>query len=155
MRELKNMGGEERTTVVDRAKLLARLKDNRDAHVAEYEAAVEGYLSLAREKIKEQYAAALAELDKARVRAEQELEVFDPAKAQDSIVFCRGISFNLTAPRCYQDAYDQAIEMLEWDTREVVELNATEFRCFVMNKWDWMQSFKAVSETYNSFAGRK
>lgn len=150
MRELRNMSSNtERITVVKTSELLETLKKNRENHVKEYEEAVEGYLETAREKLAEQHEKAKDEVEKAFQRTTEELSRFDPEKAQDTIVFCRAIQFTLTAPRNFVDAYDQAIEMMEWETRETVELNTTEFRCFVMNKWDWMEEFKSVSGMYS------
>ena len=150
MRDIRNMASStERTTVVKTSDLLEKLRKNRDNHVAEYEEAVEGYLDAAREKLAEQHEKAKKEVEKAFQRTSEELSRFDPSKAEDTIVFCRAITFALTAPRSFVDAYEQAIEMMEWETRETVELNTTEFRCFIMNKWDWMEEFKSVSEMYN------
>ena len=150
MRDIRNMASDtERTTVVKTSKLLETLKENRAAHLTEYEEAVEGYLEEARAELEKQYEKAKGEVTKAFDRTSQELERFDPSKAQDTIVFCRAIQFSLTAPRNFVDAYDQAIEMMSWEQREEVELNTTEFRCFVMNKWDWMEEFRSVSEMYN------
>lgn len=150
MRDIRNMSSNsERTTLVDTSELLTTLKQNRENHIKEYEEAVEGYLDAAREKIAEQYKNAKAEVEKAFLRTKEELERFDPEKTQDTIVFCRSIQFTLTAPRNFVDAYDQAIQMMTWETREKVELNTTEFRCFIMNKWDWMEEFKSISQIYN------
>ena len=151
MRDIRDMGSNnERTTVVDVGDLKEKLAENRAAHLKEYNEAVEGYLEAARAKLEDQHKKAQVELQKAYDRTTEELKRYDPEKAQDTIVFCGSIQFKLIAPRNYVDAYDQAIEMMEWETREKVELNTTEFRCFVMNKWDWMQEFKTVSEMYNS-----
>lgn len=150
MRDIRNMASSsERTTVVNTKDLLETLKKNRENHIKEYDEAVEGYLETAREKLGEQHNNAKNEVEKAFLRTKEELSRFDPDKAQDTIVFCRAITFTLTAPKNFVDAYDQAIQMMTWETRETVELNTTEFRCFVMNKWDWMEEFKTVSEMYN------
>jgi hypothetical protein len=149
MRQMREMReGTERTTVVKTAQLLETLKKNRADHLREYEKAVSGYLSEARRRLEGEFEKAQVELQKAFRRTQQELEIFDPKKTTDTIVFCRGISFTLTAPRNFVDAYDQAIQMMEWETREEVELSVTEFRCFVMNKWDWMEDFKMSTIDY-------
>ena len=148
MRQMRDMSGTERSTVVNTTKLLETLRANREAHVQEYKEAVAGYLVEARQRLEGEFEKAKGELQKAFRRTQQELETFDPEKATDTIVFCKGIAFTLTAPRDYTEAYDQAIEMMEWETRETVELNATEFRCFVMNKWDWMEDFKMSTMNY-------
>ena len=49
MRELRNMSGDdERTTTVNRLKLIEQLKANREKHIHEYEEAKAGYLEAAR-----------------------------------------------------------------------------------------------------------
>jgi hypothetical protein len=150
MRDMRNMGSEERKTTVETAKLLVTLKENRKQHLEEYNEAVEGYLETAREKLDEEFKKAKGKLQNAFDRTTEELDRFDPSTASDTIVFCEGISFKLVSPRNYVDAYDQAIQMMEWETRKEVELNTTEFRCFVMNKWDWMEEFKMSTSLYNS-----
>jgi hypothetical protein len=145
------MGTEERKIVVNTKELLETLKKNREQHLAEYNEAVEGYLSAANSKLQSQYKKAQHELEKAFNRTKQELKSYDPTNATDTIIFCRGIQFDLVAPRNYAEVYDQSIQMMEWETREAIELNSTEFRCFVMNKWDWMESFKNVSVMYGKY----
>lgn len=150
MRDIRDMGSSnERTTVVKTDRLLKQLRKNRESHLEEYGVAVEGYLEAGRVKLGEQHEKAKKDLQVAFDRTTEELKRFDPTKAKDTIVFCRAIQFTLTAPRSYVDAYDQSIEMMEWETRQEVELTTTEFRCFIMNKWDWMEEFKSVSEMYN------
>lgn len=151
MRDLVKMSSaDERVIMVKRFDLLARLKENRELHLAEYNNAVAGYLEEAKSRLEEQYKKARVGIRFALSRATAELERYDPTEAKDTIVFCKAISFTLTAPRHHVDAYDQAIAMMEWDTRDEVELNATEFRSFVMNKWDWMDEFLAVTSSYKA-----
>lgn len=138
----------DRTTTVNRLDLLKKLKNNREDHLKEYNEALEGYLEEAKVKIEQQKEKALQEVEKAYNRVNHELDNFDPEKAQDTIVFCNSISFHLVAPKNFVEAYDQAIEMMEWETNDTVELSTTEFRSFIMNKWDWMESFKMSSARY-------
>lgn len=137
-----------RTITVDRLNLLATLTKNKEAHVKEYEAALRGYLEEAKTKIAEQKQKALKEVEYAAQRALNELNMFDPTKAQDTIVFCKGISFQLIAPKNYSAEYDQAIQMMSWETKDEVELSTSEFRSFIMDKWDWVEDFKISSARY-------
>ena len=138
----------ERETSVHTADLLETLRANRDQHVMEYKQAVEGYLEKAKSLLSEEFGRAKVKLNESYTRAKSELELFDPEKAEDTIVFCRSIQFTLKAPRDHSDAYDQAIKMMNWESRETVMLTTTEFRCFVMNNWDWTDEFQAISGMY-------
>lgn len=148
MRQMQNTSGVERTTRVKTAHLLDTLRKNRAKHIKNYQLAVEGYIDEAREKLMVQFKKAEEEIQKAFKRAAAELENFDPAKASDTFIFCRGLGFDLVAPRNYEEAYDQAIEMLTWETRDEIELSAAEFRCFVMDKWDWLEQFERSTSHY-------
>lgn len=142
--------GSERTSLVNVPDLLATIRENREKHIQEYKEAVEGYVFEARKTLVSQHEKALKKIATAYDLASRSLDKYDPEKADDTIVLCNSISFNLVAPRCYVDAYDQAIEMLEWDQRDQIELTAKEFRCFVMDRWDWMDDFRNVAISYTS-----
>lgn len=137
-----------RNITVNRNDLLTTLRTNREAHIKKYKEALDGYLEEAKTKIAEQKENALREVERASKRILNELSMFNPNKAQDTIVFCRGISFELVAPKNYSEAYDQAIEMMTWETKDEVELSTTEFRSFVMDKWDWLEDFEISSARY-------
>ena len=50
------------------------------------------------------------------------------------------LNFDLSPPTNYAKAYKQAITMLEYEQREVIELDASEFQCLVMDDWSWKAS---------------
>lgn len=140
-----------RIITVDKTKLLAKLKENRTQHVANYTEALEGYKVQAIEKLK-------AEADKARMKLEQrvqakivELNNFDPAEpdhSNDHVSLIDSVYIELKVPRNYAEAYDAAIAMFEWEVAEVTECSPAEFACWVTDKWDWSSGFENITKMY-------
>lgn len=145
---MRQMSSTNRTTVVDKKMLIDRLEANLDAHLKEYQEAVDGYKQEAKVKLQCGMEKAQEKIRRAYERTLLEIENFDPEQMSDVLVFCEAIRFDLVAPKNYADAYEQAIEMLKWEQRQEVELTAQEFRCFIMNKWDWMEDFVSSSARY-------
>lgn len=54
-------------------------------------------------------------------------------------------------PLGHCDEYERQIRMLEFDTREVVDLTQEEFTKFVMDEWSWKEEFAA---SYLSTTGK-
>lgn len=62
------------------------------------------------------------------------------------------LSFELYPPAEHLDEYDTVIEMLEMDQEilvELIALTAQEFRQFVMDEWDWTDSFLSSNVGYS------
>ncbi len=111
------------TTQVRKDKLLATLRTNLDRHGAIVKEALAEYVVQARERV----LGKLKELEKGR-----------PVT----------LVFNLSPPQDYSEVYRSTIKMLEWNTAEVVELEADEFRQLVEDKWDWKDGFTASITPY-------
>src|SRR5271157_3200498 len=100
-----------------RTKLVAKLKENKTKHKAEFDEALRGYQK--------------AFLD----RAEALVEIVATAiKAEERCVFSE--DFGLEKPVNYAKDYDMAIEMLENHEAETVELSLQEFNAFVRDEWE-------------------
>lgn len=110
---------------VEKTDLIEKLKDNRAAHRATYEEAFEGY----RTKM-------IAELEKklAKIRAGDSVDPY----------------LRFTAPEDHTDDYDDVIDMLEMDIGPEVELDQTQFRCYVKDDWGWSSAFAASTAAYLS-----
>jgi len=106
--------------------LLDTLRTNLKLHVDDYTEAVIGYQK-----------AALAAIDNKR----GELET-------DALTV---LHFDLTPPRTYEKAYKQVIRMLEMETRDEIELNSSQFGCFVMDDWEWKEEFSVSNTRYKAF----
>lgn len=105
--------------------LLVKIRENRDAHRSQFLKAQEVY----RERV-------IAELD-TRL-----------AQARGGGVI--NLGFQLPAPVDYTAEYDTAIEMLEWEQADEVELGEHDFQRYVQNRWEWARNFAASTEVYLS-----
>lgn len=111
------------TVDVDKANLIATIRDNRDRHRSIFEKAQEVY----REKM-------IEELDRA----------LDDAKNGRKIV--RFI--NLPEPEDHTSDFDTALQMLEWEVGDTIELSRRDFQRYVLNQWEWAAGFAANTESY-------
>jgi len=135
---------ENRITEVNREKLVAILKRNRDDHLCEYREAMEGYKSVLSAKIDDAFENAKKTLEVRYSKTKARVEKFtdaDIANQQDYFTLIDSITVEMKVPRSYHKQYDAAIAMAEWDVRETLELSHAEFTCFVQNEWDWSSGF--------------
>jgi hypothetical protein len=114
---------EEITLKFDRCKLLQALKDNRMKHAHELTQANAEY----------------------RKRAEKELN--------NQLCACRdgdefNLHFKLTKPESHLDSYDEAISMIEFAQDIQIELNQSQYKKYVLDKWEWQQSFGMTKTMY-------
>lgn len=111
------------TITVNKNDLLHTLRENRDAHRDTFLTAQDAYRT-----------AVIAELD----RMLHEAKAGMPIKR----------AITLPVPEDHTEDFDTAIQMLEWDTGDVVELTHREFQQYVQNKWGWLASFAANTQSY-------
>jgi hypothetical protein len=108
---------------VKKTELLDRLQVNRDNHYSLFLKAQEGY----RQDV-------IDELDKS----------LNDAKSGKAI----RVMIHLQAPQNHKDEYDNVIEMLQMSIDDVVEIEAHDFQCYVMDKWPWFAASTAVNTAY-------
>lgn len=108
---------------VEKAALIAKLQSNRDEHRSMFIKAQERYRD-----------AMIAELD----RALQE--------ARDGQKIRR--AFSLPVPEDHTEEFNTAIEMLQWETGDEVQLDQHDFQRYVQNRWQWAASFAANTQSY-------
>ena len=108
---------------VQKDRLLATLRENREQHEAEVAKAQERYR-------KEAILAMRINLRKAE----------DGGKIETYI--------RLPEPTSYVSSYDKAIAMVEWQVGETVELSQSQFQQYVLGEWDWKAEFAATTGTY-------
>lgn len=58
----------------------------------------------------------------------------------------------LALPDNHVDDFDRAIQMIEMGIGKNVELDQSEFQCYVRNKWSWERSFLATNANYSGTA---
>jgi hypothetical protein len=106
--------------------LLVKLKDNRARHAKEHEETLVKY----REKMTARLKSCLVQI--------QEGKTIDIYK-----------SFNFPVPTHHLKSYDCVISMLEMTCAEEVDISAAEFQEYILDDWDWTQTFKTVSSSYS------
>lgn len=112
---------------VDKQKIIETLKVNRDIHVADFEDQMEGW----KQRVQERCNAIISSVQKGE---EAELH-FD----------------YLDKPFCREDDYDIIIGMFEMDeTTGSVELTETDYRKYILDSWDWEQSFSSNKMRYSA-----
>ncbi len=105
--------------------LLTKVIDNRDAHKAEYEEALQGFM-----------------ID-CRVRLKKELASLNKGLLPDKHLY-------FEAPENHTDDYDTVIDMLEMSVDEELEITVEQFQRYARDKWDWTDNFKQLSAVYNA-----
>lgn len=118
------------TIVAKKTEVLDALRKNREEHQQIVKEAREGYVAKARVAL----SAKLDELASGKLAA---------------------LQFGLSVPQDYTKDYDTAIRMLELHTEDHVKLEEQMVRCFVLNQWDWMDSFLFSNSAYSATAMKK
>lgn len=111
------------TITVNKARLIETLIHNRDEHRSIFEKAQEVY----RERMIEELDRALSE-----------------AKAGRKIIR----AFSLPVPEDHTEDFTTAIEMMDWETGDEVELDQLTFQTYVQNQWRWAASFAGSTQVY-------
>ncbi len=138
----------ERNVTVDTKDLLATLQENKKEHQEVYQKVLVKYLEQANKMLEDRHKKAQDQFDSIYTKTKQHLANFDPKKASNTIVVAEPICFNLVCPVDYSEEYSRAISMLEWEKEDKITLTPNEFRYFVMDDWDWSDSFSAVTGLY-------
>jgi hypothetical protein len=136
MRAVLERGMKMRKVKVKRDELLAKVKENRLAHIAEYKEGVAGYKM-----------AAKAAIVKAMRRLQQQVDELE----EGEVLRLTAVTFDLAVPENHKKDYDQVIAMLSMSVDEELEIMSDEFACYVMDDWGWKEEFLNVS---NSYKGR-
>ena len=113
------------TYTVKKKRLLKKLIKNRDAHRAEFLRAQVKF----RERVIEHLDQRLAD-----------------AKAGKNV----RLYIDLPEPKDYTDSYQAAIDGLNWEIADEVELDTREFNQLVRNQWAWVADFAANTQAYTT-----
>ena len=109
--------------------VLDALKKNREVHSQVVVEARDGFTDMAEKALKER----MAEVREGKVRH---------------------LVFSLKPPQDHTTVYDTAIQMLELHvkTSETIELDNSQVRTLVMDKWDWSEAFWGSNKMYSGTA---
>lgn len=108
---------------VSKKDLLKTLRRNKNEHEKQYTKALEKY----REKL-------IEELN----------EKLERAMAGKTVKH----QFLLPIPENFTDRFQTAIEMLEWEVGDIVELDQQDFARYIQNRWEWNERFLANTGSY-------
>ena len=111
------------TVKVERGKLLNILKENREKHRAIYKETLDGY-------------------QKEVIRHLQ--FALDQALAGEKFI----TNIKLIAPKDYTENYNRIIGMLELSIEDMVEIDDTEYRQYILDEWTWKKDFEMSSSSY-------
>lgn len=121
---------------VNREKLLETLKRNLETHKAAYQDALEGYYQ---EKDRK-----LAALHSATTEANA-----NSTEDTRRVVHKAYQAFSgLPKPSDHSESYELAIEIMQWETETEVTLSINDFQCYVRDKWNWKDQFRASVLNY-------
>ena len=112
---------------VNKTELLSILESNRSKHRQIFEEACDGYQK-----------AVIKELEAQLKRAKEGIR--------------RSMFINISAPVDQTKEYDRAIAMLKMSVEQEVFLSEQDFRCYVLDDWDWKQKFLTSSRDYSARA---
>lgn len=140
-----------RTVRVNREKLIETLKENRREHVLQFNEAMLGYKQVARTKVIEAFQGLSSKLEKRKEELLKHVDSFTAETARtfdDHFLILQSVAVNMEVPVSYEEAYDAAIDMAEFDTRDELDLSGAEFQCFCRDVWDWTHEFTRTSMSY-------
>jgi hypothetical protein len=117
-----------RTVKVKKNELLETVKKNRNQHKEIFEEALEGYrqklLKYLEERIED-------------VRSGKKIEQY----------------IALVEPVNQTKDYDKVIKMLEMSVDDIIDLDSVSFSNFVMDEWNWSDTFLNTNACYSTKAG--
>jgi hypothetical protein len=108
---------------VDKEKLIETIKRNRDSHRDQF--------LVAQERFREEVIRLLDE----RLAAARDGKKVD-------------LAIRLPEPEDFTSYYDTALNMLEWEEADEVELDQTDFERYVENKWEWAGRWAGTTANY-------
>lgn len=166
------------TIVVEKDKLLTKLRDNRQRHDEIFKAACEGFWVQARQQLDErkaEFAAMLAKSakdlewisTKATTEFDKSFADFGGAlesKERKGLIRFPTYNFGSVSVSFAPDwtpsypvehlaDYDRAISKLEFSVADKVSLDAQDFDAYVLNNWSWKESFASNGKLISYVTG--
>lgn len=129
-----------------RSELIEKLKQNREAHKAEFAEAMKGYYLEVVEEA-EKLIDSLTDVKNLAERGELPESEAMPGQKVD---FDKNFYLRAQKPISYETDYDRAITMLEMSKSDMIDLGEEGFARYVMDEWEWKDSFSATNSLYLS-----
>lgn len=124
------------TVKVEVSRLKDTLSKNLETHRAEYKEARAGFEDARRQ--------AIAKL------GEVAASCMDTKEGRQAVHDAYEELTELDKPTDHSKSYEQAIALMEWETRGVIDLSVTDFERYVRDNWSWTASFKNSASNYSS-----
>ena len=122
------------------------LKKNLESHKENYKLASEAYEKKALEVLEESKKKAAKSLESRYKLAKQAIRnSVEEGTPLEHVLMVNEYEARLPAPVNNSSAYEEAIALMEWETKEEIELSFPEFECFIQDKWDWKEEFELTS----------
>ena len=109
---------------VEKKQLLETLKANKESHVGTFEQVLSDYR------------------DEAVRLLEEHIDRIRKGKVEHVMV-------TLPPPKNYEEEYNRAIRMVEWNTEDKIKLDEHTFDQWVMDNWSWKRDFNQTVATYS------
>ncbi len=123
------------SVTVRKKELLAKLRENREKHAQEAQAAKTAYYKKLETRVAELHSA-LKE---------------DTSSVSSKFSAVR----ELIEPQSYLSDYDRVIGMLDMSVSDEIVISEEQFRHFVQDEWLWTDSFKTINASYAVAAPRR
>ena len=107
--------------------LLEVLKKNKEAHIADYNKAVEVYQWDLQQALK---------------------DLSEKASGEDFLE--QSYKIDLIKPINQEKEYDKYIGMLEMSEKEYISLSVEDYECMVLDDWSWMKTAKLINSSYSA-----
>jgi len=114
---------------VKKQTVLDVLKKNLAQHQKDYDEAVIGWI------------------EKAKIEVKAMLEKLETVDAIDTRIEIA----KLPKPMSYVKEYEKTIKMIEYETREEIEISEADFERFFLDEWNWKSSFLSNTTMYKNF----
>jgi len=119
-----------KTVIVNKVELLEALRENREAHEAEYKTALEGWW----EQVQDWFVQQQEAIDEANTSE----------SGEDPELHC-----SHTKPTEHLKDYDREIKMADMSLTDEIELTTEEFAKYVMDEWEWSDMWKLSNTRYS------
>lgn len=138
-----------RIVKVKKEELLAKIRENRAAHIKEYEEAVDAFKEMATREIQKLHSV----LNEGVKEVKKELKVYQGNVDEGALkvafnIKMPQIALNLITPEDKRDDYDKLITMFEMEVEDVVELTQGEFNQYIHDETDWAVQAKMSNSSY-------
>lgn len=107
--------------------ILNKLRANREAHIVEYQKAVENYWRKAQELLDER------------------MSMFGSEPNLEAVPH---MHFEISAPENFVESYDSVIGMIEASADDTIVLSRQNYLMFMDDQWEWKDHFAYLNSTY-------